>query len=327
MKSKVLIVDRVYKRSRDQFDRAEEIEFVSVAKEEAAIAEAIAAEKAAAVVLATDKYVGPLYDALPEKGLIARYGVGHDSIDKQQATAKRQFVTITPGVLDNSVAEHVLFLMGCLARQLATQDAQVKGGVWNKTTGFELAGKTLLVLGCGAIGRSVAAKAGLGLGMTVIGYDVQPLDAAVMKQKYGIVELARSLESALGRADIVSVHLPAIEATKDFVNAALLAQMKPGSCIINTSRGSVLDENALYDALSSGQLGGAGLDVFKNEPYEPQDPGKDLRKLDSVVMTPHLGSSTAEASARMAECVIRNIRCWAQQDWTGMDIVNKEVLQ
>jgi len=321
MKTKVLIVDRIYKRSRDIFDKAADIEFVQVGKEEAEIAAAIKSQAAGAVVLATEKYTDALYTALPEGGLIARYGVGHDGVDKTKAKARGQFVTITPGVLDNSVAEHAIFLLGAMVREIAIDDAALKAGQWAKSTGMELAGKTLAILGCGAIGRKVAKIAAFGLSMNVVAFDVAKLDAAQLKKDYGINELAASAQQAVSKADVVSIHLPAIDATKDFVNAVFFANMKKTALLINTSRGSIVDENALYDALSAGQIAGAAIDVFKKEPYEPANPDKDLRKLKNIVLTPHLGSSTNEASDRMAESVIANIRSWAAKDYTAMDRV------
>ena len=327
MQTKVLIVDRVYQRSKVDFNKAMDIEFIVVAKDETVVAEEILKQRVSAVVLATDTYVNTLYESLPEGGMIARYGVGHDGVDKHKATQRKQFVTVTPGVLDNSVAEHAVFLMGCLARKMAIQDAAIKNGNWNKSTGLEFKNKTLLVLGCGGIGRRVAEIASLGFGMNVIGYDTAKLDATEMKEKHGFSEMADSLDSALGEADIVSIHLPAIEATLDTVTAGFLAMMRKGSFIINTSRGHVLDEAALYDAIESGHLGGAGLDVFKKEPYEPQDINKDLRKIKNIILAPHLGSSTEAASTKMAESVIKNIRAWANKDYTAMNIVNTDVLK
>jgi phosphoglycerate dehydrogenase-like enzyme len=323
MKLKVLVEKGIYERSSDDFKKAGDIEFIPAAREESKLADEVTAAAAAAVVLATDKYSGLLYDALPEGALIARYGVGHDGVDKARAAKKGQYVTITPGVLDVSVAEHAIFLMGALARKVAGTDAEIKKGGWLKSSGIELNGKTLLILGCGAIGRRTASIASFGFGMNVIGYDTAELDARVMKQKYGISEVTSSLDQALGLADFVSVHLPSIDATRDFINADFIAGMKPSAFIVNTARGGVLDEIALYDALSEGRLAGAALDVFKKEPYEPADPKRDLRKLDNVVLASHLASSTIEASSRMAQCVIKNIRAWANKDYSSMDIVKE----
>jgi phosphoglycerate dehydrogenase-like enzyme len=213
-----------------------------------------------------------------------------------------------------------------MARKIASSSSDIKNGSWNKSTGIELAGKTLAMIGCGAIGRRVAQIAAFGFSMKVVGYDVAKLDAEKLKSECGIQKMASSIDEALGEADAVTIHLPPIEATKDFVNAELLAKMKPSAMLINTSRGSIVDESALYDALSEGTIAGAALDVFKKEPYEPQDASKDLRTLNNVVLTPHLGSSTDDASDKMALCVLANIRLWKEQKYGEMDIVNKDIL-
>jgi lactate dehydrogenase-like 2-hydroxyacid dehydrogenase len=326
MKTKVLIVDRVYKRSENIFSQADDMAFIVVGKQEAQVAAMIEQTGAKAVVLATDKYDEPMYDALGEGGLIARYGVGHDGVDKALASANRQLITITPGVLDNAVAEHAMFLLGSLARNIAKSSCQMKQGNWNKSTGVELSGKTLAIIGCGAIGRRVAQIASLGFSMKVIGFDAAPLDAQTLKSRCGIEQLASTIDQAVSDADAVSIHLPPIESTRDFVNAQLLAKMKPSAMLINTSRGSIVDESALFDALSDNQIAGAALDVFKAEPYEPQDETKDLRKLENIILTPHLGSSTDDASDKMALCVLKNIRLWNERKYNEMDIVNKDIL-
>ncbi len=328
MKNKlnVLIVDSIYKRSENIFSQAADLNFVSVPRDENTISEKITEYNSAAVVLATDQYTQRLYNSLPEQGLIARYGVGHDGIDKNKATDRGQFVTVTPGVLDNSVAEHAIFLAGSLAKKIPMSNALTKNGQWKKTAGFELAGKTILIIGCGAIGKKVAKIASFGFRMKAIGYDIAKLDRKELKNNFGISELVTNIDDALARADVVSVHLPAIEATKNFIGQRVLSKMKNSAIIVNTSRGSIVDENALYDALADKQIAGAGLDVFKKEPYEPQDTGKDLRTLDNTVLTAHLGSSTTEASDKMAEIVIQNIRNWSSKEFRKLNLVNKNVL-
>ncbi len=326
MKTKVLIVDRIYERSEDMFSSAVDIEFIVVGSGEQEISAKIAETKAKAVVLATEKYTGSLYDTLAEGGLIARYGVGHDGIDKSLATAKRQPVVITPAVLDNSVAEHSVFLAGASLRNIASSDAAIKAGGWTKSTGSELYGKTLAIIGCGAIGKKVAKIASFGFGMNVVAFDVAKLDTTELKDKFGITALTSDYAEAIKDADIVSIHLPALEATKDFVNAEFLSQMKPTATLVNTSRGSIVDEAALYDALKNKTIASAAIDVYKKEPYAAVAEDKDLRSLDNIVMTSHLGSSTKEASERMADCVLKNIRLWLAGDLAKMDIVNREII-
>jgi len=137
--------------------------------------------------------------------------------------------------------------------------------------------------------------------MNVIGYDITAIESNVFDEFYG------DFMTAVSDADFVSVHIPDIPATKDFINTERLAQIPPKAVLVNTARGNVVDENALYDALLKRKLSGAALDVFKNEPYMPQHPDKDLRTLENVIMTPHIGSSTLEACERMAKCALQNI--------------------
>jgi phosphoglycerate dehydrogenase-like enzyme len=283
--------------TQPEFRKAESV-FVAagcepVAPDETALANAVIQRGARAVIVGVAPYRGPLYEAL-SGGLIARFGVGHDSIDKSLARQHQVIVTNTPGVLDISVAEHTIWLMGCLARKVSRLEARLRTGDFTGEAGMELHGKTLGILGYGAIGRRVAQIAERGLGMKILACDLGP----------GFV----SAEELFRAADIVSVHLTANTSTQRFVNAARLAWLKPSALLINTARGALLDEAALYDALAAGRLAGAALDVFEREPYVPVQPEKDLRTLANVVLTPHVGSNTREANRRMAEAALANVR-------------------
>ncbi|MBI5396778.1 MAG: hypothetical protein HZA91_15900, partial [Verrucomicrobia bacterium] len=238
--------------------------------------------------------------------LIARFGVGHDSINKPLARQHGILVTNTPGVLDVSVAEHALWLMGCLARKISRLEARLRAGEFAGLVGMEMRGKTLGILGFGAIGRRVAAIAHFGLGMKVIACD--PVAAPENLAALGVERYTTDVEELFRKSDIVSVHLPANASTQRFINTARLAWLKPGAMLVNTARGAGLDEEALYDALATGRLAGAGLDVFEKEPYVPAHVSKDLRQLENVVLTPHIGSNTREANQRMAEACLANVR-------------------
>jgi lactate dehydrogenase-like 2-hydroxyacid dehydrogenase len=289
--------------------------------DEGALAEAVLASQSRAVIVGAEPYRGPLYEALakvggPRGAIIARFGVGHDGVNKSLAREHNIVVTNTPGVLDVSVAEHVIWLLGCLAKNVCTMHAQFKAGVYNAVTGIELCGKTLGVVGFGVIGRRVAAIAHHGLGMHVLAADQlsqealekregKPLDE--IKAQYGLDRYTTSPEAVLDRSDFVSLHLPATPQTRHFMDARRLHVMRPGSMLINTSRGSVVDEAALYDAIAEAWVAGAALDVFEVEPYQPVAPDKDLRKLAEVVLTPHAASNTAEANRRIAQRAIKNV--------------------
>lgn len=327
MKPVICVVKKVYVKAESIFDSDPDFDVEVVDRAEAALAAGIREHKGFAAVVGTDKYLDELYGALPRGGIIARFGVGHDGVDKKKASAAGIVVTNTPGVLDDSVSELAVGFMAGLSRQLHSHDARVKEGKWERPMGRELNGKVLLVLGCGKIGAKVARIAAFGFGMKVIGFDAVEMDGEQMKRDWGFEKIYSSIDEAIGEADFVSVHLSANEGTKNFVNRELLSKMKGSACVINTARGSIVDESALYDAISSGQIAGAGLDVFVKEPYEPADAGKDLRKLEQVLMTPHVGSGTVEASRRMAHMVLENIKWCHEKKYGALNIVNADVVR
>ncbi len=301
--NKILVTELEYDKAAEIFASTPDFECLRVPADEDALAAAIERTSARYVIVGVNKYVGALYDTLPAGGVIARFGVGHDGIDKTAAQARGILCANTPGVLDDSVAECAVGLMLAAARHLATCAAENRSGHWKNRVGGELAGKTLAVIGCGNIGRKTAAIAKLGFRMTIAGCDPLP-----PREMAPFDTFSAAFAVAVRDADFVSIHIPDIPATRDFVNADRLAALKESAVLINTARGNVLDEDALYDAIRAGTIAGAALDVFKREPYAPQSAGKDLRTLTGILMTPHLGSSTREACARMATAALHNIR-------------------
>ena len=289
--------------------------------EEAPLAEAVAAQNCRAVIVGAEPYCGPLYEALgrtggPRGAIIARFGVGHDGVDKALARKHNIVVTNTPGVLDTSVAEHTMWLLGSLAKNVCSMHCHFKAGRYAAETGMEIHGKTLGILGFGVIGRRVAAVAHQGFGMRVLAADRfsrEELEKQVgMKfdeiwAEFGLDLYTTDADTVLDRADFVSIHLPSTAETRHFIDARRLHVMKPGAMLINTSRGPVVDEAAVYDALAEGWLAGAALDVFQAEPYVPVSAEKDLRTLDNVVLTPHAASNTSEANRRIAQRAIGNV--------------------
>lgn len=326
--TKVVVTEIEYRKGKNAFISAEKerLHFISVPNIEKVVSEAISKNKAKAVILGVENYFDPLYKALPKGGIIARFGVGHDGIDKDKATQAGILVTNTPNVLDDSVAEHTIWLMGCLLRRISELNEKMRLGKWEPRTGFELKGRRLAIIGCGAIGCRAAKIASFGFGMNVIGYDAADLDSKYLKKAYGISKFTKNYQEAVKEADIVSVHLASNPSTKHFFSAERLSQIRQGSFFINTSRGAIIDEDALYDCLANGHLAGAGLDVFEKEPYAPVSLDKDLRSLPNIVLTPHIGSSTQEACERMAERCIKNIKFGIENRYEDMDIVNPEVV-
>jgi phosphoglycerate dehydrogenase-like enzyme len=297
---KVLVTDLEYNKAKHIFQNATGFKCISAPSDEAGLAKAIREEQAEYVIIGVNKYTKELYEAIPAGGVIARFGVGHDGVDKVQAKAKGIYCTNTPGVLDDSVAECAIGLILTAARHLATCAADNKNNIWRNRVGVELAGKTLAIIGCGNIGRKVAKIAKHGFGMKIVGYDI------VKGSNMENFDLfCPDFAEAVKNADFVTIHIPNIPATQNFINSERLSMFKKGSWLINTARGGVVDEDAVFDAASVDIIGGAALDVFKNEPYIPQT--KDLRTLENVIMTPHIGSSTLEACERMALSSLKNI--------------------
>jgi D-3-phosphoglycerate dehydrogenase len=232
--------------------------------------------------------------------VIARAGTGVDNIDVETATRRGVLVMNAPSGNTIAAAEHTLSMMLALARKVPAADRSVKAGEWqrNRFLGVELLGKTLGILGYGRIGREVARRAGA-FGMRILVHD--PYVAPGPDE--GGVEL-RSLPEVLAEADFLTLHVPLTAATRHLIDAAALAQVKPGARIVNVSRGGVVDEGALHEALQGGRVAGAALDVFEEEPPRKGDP---LIQRDDVVATPHLGASTREAQELVAITVAEQL--------------------
>lgn len=244
-----------------------------------------------------------LLAAAPDLQVVGRLGVGLDNIDL--ATAKSRGVTITAGRNANAiaVAEYVMSAMLHLARDLRAADASVRTGQWDRTTftGTEIWGKTLGLVGIGEIGRRVARRA-QAFGMAVIGYDplLGPYDYPLAEEAIALV----ALDEVLRRADVVSIHVPLIPATRQLINAERLALMRPTAILINTSRGGVIDEAALLAALNLGRPGRAVLDVRATEPPPADDP---LRQSGRVLLTPHIAGLTDGAQDRTSRLVVADV--------------------
>jgi lactate dehydrogenase-like 2-hydroxyacid dehydrogenase len=316
----VLVTERVFAKAEAVFRADQRVCAQAAVGDEASLTRAVIEHQARAVIVGVDPYVGPLYEALAQTGgarggLIARFGVGHDSVDKDAARRHGVVVTNTPGVLDASVAEQAMWLAGSLARHVASCHAAMRSGTWAPQMGLEFRGRSLGILGFGSIGRQVARIAHFGFQMRVVAADCldvgqleqragMSLDA--IKRRYGVDAYTNDVEHVLRIADVLSIHLPATPATENFVDAARLGVMKPEALLVNTARGAVLDEDALYDALAENRLGGAALDVYRHEPYQPVSPTRDLRTLSNVVLTPHTGSNTRQANRAMARAALDN---------------------
>lgn len=322
------VSESVYRKAEQVFRAAETEGLICVGMPagERQLADALRSMGARHVIVGTQVYTGSLYEALTAGGVIARFGVGHDSIDKALATARGLLCTNTPGVLDDSVAEHTINLLLAAARHTVVVAGAMTAGRWQGLVGSELKGKTLAVIGCGPIGCRVASIASRGFGMKVLGCELKAEGAERLRLEYGFSEVTTDFAAAVRDADFVSLHIPSVAETWQYLNHARLGLIRAGCWVVNTARGAVVDEVALFDALAAGRLAGAALDVFAREPYEPAAVGKDFRTLPNVILTPHVGSSTAEACRRMAERALRNIRLAEAGRHAEMDLLNREVL-
>jgi len=253
------------------------------------------------IVRSRTKLTKELIEKADNCKIIARVGVGLDNIDEDAAKAKNiRVINAVEGAM-TAVAELVLGLMLSLARQIPRGDRAIRNGEWLKKElkGTELKGKYLGIIGCGNIGRRLGRLA-KGLYMNIIGFDVIPIDEEFSKD-VGLMKA--DLDTLLQSSDYISLHVPLLDSTHHMINEEKLSLMKNNAKIINTSRGGVIDEDALYEALKNGKLGGAALDVFENEPAT----NSKLATLDNVILTPHIGAQTKEAQSLAANVIAEKI--------------------
>jgi lactate dehydrogenase-like 2-hydroxyacid dehydrogenase len=321
-RSKVFVTEPEYRKASESYE-AFEMACVPAPEDEEALASRLRAAQARYVVVGNRKYSGPLYDALPAGGVVARMGVGHDGVDKQRATEAGVLCTNTPGVLDESVAEHTMLLIAAAARRLIPALANMTSGAWKAPAGRDLHGKTLAIVGCGGIGRALARIAALGYGMKVVGCSRPGATARTIDHFEFVTD---DFSAAVRDADFVSVHIPANPENTRFINRDRLGCLDRKAWLINTARGAVVDEAALFEFLAAGNLAGAALDVFAVEPYVPAEGSGDLRSLPNVILTPHVGSNTVEANRRMAERALQNISLAEAREFARMDLLNREAL-
>ena len=248
------------------------------------------------VVRSRTKVRAALIDACPNLKVIVRGGVGLDTIDADYARSKNITVMNTPKASSASVAELTIGFIFAMARQIPATTSSMKAGKWEKKKfeGDEIGGKTLGVIGFGNIGYEVAKRA-LALGMMVLAYDVY-------EPKLDGVKWVTE-DELLSLSDYITLHLPLTDKTRNLIGAAEFAKMKSGVRLINCARGGIVDEDALYDAIVSGKVAGAALDVFAQEPSE----GHRLFSLEQVIGSPHIGAATKEAQSRIGVEVAEKI--------------------
>lgn len=254
----------------------------------------------ALVIRSASRVTAPVIEAATVLEVIARAGVGFDNVDVDAATRRGIVCMNTPGGNTIAAAEHTMALLLSVARKLPQAHAHLRGGKWDREPflGVEVCGKTLGVIGLGRIGTEVARRA-QGFQMAVIASD--PYLRAGVAEGLGVERV--NLDELLRRSDFISVHVPLTKETRSLIGAAELARTKRGVRIVNCARGEIVDEQALTVAIQAGHVAGAGLDVFEREPPW----GSPILDLDPVVVTPHLGGSTAESQTRVAVAIAQQV--------------------
>jgi len=264
----------------------------------------VVADADALICLLDNPVTARVLAAAPNLRIVAQCAVGYDNIDLEAARELQIAVTHTPGVLDDAVADHTMALLLAAARRLREADRYVRDGRFRRwemleLLGMGLSGKTLGIIGLGRIGSAVARRA-LGFGMRIVYHDRKPINPTVERHA-GARRV--DLDTLLAESDVVSIHCPLNPESQHMIDAAALARMKPLSILVNTARGSIVDEGALVAALQSGSIAAAGLDVFEDEPGV--HPG--LLELDNVVLAPHLGSATRQTRKAMARMCVESV--------------------
>ena len=278
----------------------------------------------ALVSLLSDKIDPEVFKAAPKLKIVSQLAVGFDNIDIAEATRRGIYVTNTPEVLTDTTADFAWALLMAIARRVAEADKYVRTGKWKvgwhpaMLSGRDIYGATIGIIGAGRIGYAVAKRA-KGFDMRVLFYDVIPRPE--MEKDFGAKKV--DLDTLLRESDFVSVHVPLKKETHHLVNAQTLSLMKKTAYLINNSRGPVVDEKALYEALRKEQIAGAGLDVFEQEPTPVDNP---LLKLDNVVVAPHISSASLETRAKMSEMVAENLVAFFEGK-RPPNLVNSDVIK
>ena len=274
--------------------------------------------------LLSDKIDAEVFDAAPKLKIVAQMAVGFDNIDVQEATKRGICVTNTPEVLTDTTADFAWALLMAVARRVVEADKYVRTGQWkvgwhpSMMQGRDIHGATIGIVGAGRIGYGVSKRA-TGFNMKILFYDVVPRPE--MERELGAKSV--NLDTLFKESDFVSIHVPLMKETYHLVNADRLKLMKKTAYLINNSRGPVVDEKALHEALKEGRIAGAGLDVFEQEPTPLNNP---LLEFDNVVVAPHISSASYETRSKMAEMVAENLVAFFEGK-KPPNLVNPDVLK
>jgi glyoxylate reductase len=274
--------------------------------------------------LLSDKIDAEVFNAAPKLKIVTQLAVGFDNIDIAEATKRGIYVTNTPEVLTDTTADFAWALLMAVARRVVEADKYVRTGQWKVSwhpamlAGRDIHGATIGIVGAGRIGYAVAKRA-KGFDMKILFYDVVPRPE--IEKDLGAEKV--DMDTLLKESDFVSIHVPLMKETHHLINAEKFKLMKKTAYIINNSRGPVVDEKALYEALKKGQIAGAGLDVFEQEPTPLDNP---LLKLDNMVVAPHISSASLETRSKMAEMVAENLVAFFQGK-KPPNLVNPDVMK
>jgi D-3-phosphoglycerate dehydrogenase / 2-oxoglutarate reductase len=269
------------------------------------------------VIVGTDPVTRAIIDKGRNLKIIAKNGVGYDNIDVKYATEKGIYVTYTPGTVEQTVADSTFALMFALARNITQGDRALRKGEWPRLVGMDLSKKKLGIIGLGRIGRNIVQRS-TGFQMQVYAYD--PLPDQAYCEQHGVRLV--SLDELLQTCDIVTIHAPLMDTTRHLVDARALGLMKPEALLINTSRGELVDEEALYQALKEKKIAGAAVDVYSQEP-PPAD--FKLFELDNVIVTPHIAGYSKDAIPATGTMVAESVVA-ALSGQTPPNLLNKDVL-
>jgi len=318
-RKKVLVIQRIAQSALDLLAARDDIEFHVLTDTSTASIAAHVGDADAITIRDAALPAEALVDARSLK-IISRHGVGYDNVPLAFCTERNIPVTIIGDVNAVSVAEHTLFLMLAVAKNGALFDRAMRAGdfgIRSRKTTVELRGKTLLLVGYGRIGQEFAARA------RSLGLSIAAFDPFVDRPRFGDVHFYDTLQEALAQADVVSLHVPLGEKTRNLIDAPALAGMKPGSILLNAARGGLIDEAALILALDAGHLHGAGLDVFAREPLPAGDP---LLAREDIVFSPHCAALTAECLVEMGQATVRNVLAVFDGTLDPALVVNRAVL-
>jgi D-3-phosphoglycerate dehydrogenase len=270
----------------------------------------------AAAVAGSEPYTRRVIKSHPQLRVVARAGVGYDAVDCRAATDHGVAVTITPNTNQDAVAEHTFTLILALAKHLVPQHNQTVEGKWPRQANLPLRGRTLGIAGLGRIGKAVALR-GECFGMRLLAYEPFPDHAFAKAHDITFV----TWDDLVAQADYLSLHMPATEASRHLINRQSLERMKPSAFLINTARGTLVNELDLVDALTSKRIAGAGIDVFEEEP--PGD--HPLFHLDNVVITPHAAGVDLQSRDDMAHSAAQAIVSLSKGEWPAEKVVNPDV--